>query len=476
MLCGATFENCRSCHSFHIHYLFSRDGAPSLRLNLGGCSPVISNNSIRICQSKEEMQCKLVVIGARPRASPAYAVTFKEDSNSYNKEQTNPITSSDENILTAQHPLSHLWPKPPSVFRIASPREQVDPMKTSLFVPKQNVERNLSSQKQISPKEAGTPEPRDVVHSPMEINRPSTSSDSRVLIRHSPFGVNQSHLRQVPGSTNWGLDRNTLPTYGNGSQFGTSNVKVIAEGTAQVTSPMPIVVQVASPREVVRQNSPSVAISQGPESKRRRLSSSSSRDSNQLTASQGIGIGSPKAESSPGKEVLSSSYGESDSAPSSAEKSSGSDQNSQADLFRNVITQGPMIVGISSFATSRSVGFNNDRKNQEDNRNTSDTGSHVITKGKQDNVSRTTESNLIPRMIVDDDDDDDDDSDNVATEMFDPRLINDRKLSKWSNANVVAFLKETDCKGHSPVFEREVISIHHSISLSRSLFSKACTF
>ena len=73
---GRTLRNCANCDNLEIHNLFSRsDEDLLLKLNLGGFSPVVFNNIFKTCESKgSDFECRLVILGARPRSSPAYAI------------------------------------------------------------------------------------------------------------------------------------------------------------------------------------------------------------------------------------------------------------------------------------------------------------------------------------------------------------------------------------------------------------------
>ena len=68
-------ENCSKCGNLQIHSLFTKNNEnSSLRLNLGGFSPVLLHNIFKTCESKgSDIECRLVILGARPRSSPAYA-------------------------------------------------------------------------------------------------------------------------------------------------------------------------------------------------------------------------------------------------------------------------------------------------------------------------------------------------------------------------------------------------------------------
>ena len=73
---GKTLEHCPSCGSLQIHSLFAENEEDfALRLNLGGCSPVLCHNVFKTCESKgDDIDCRLVILGARPRSSAAHAV------------------------------------------------------------------------------------------------------------------------------------------------------------------------------------------------------------------------------------------------------------------------------------------------------------------------------------------------------------------------------------------------------------------
>jgi len=73
---GKTLEHCANCGSLQIHSLFAENEEDSaLRLNLGGFSPVLCHNVFKTCESKgDDIDCRLVILGARPRSSPAHAV------------------------------------------------------------------------------------------------------------------------------------------------------------------------------------------------------------------------------------------------------------------------------------------------------------------------------------------------------------------------------------------------------------------
>lgn len=79
---GRTLENCSNCGNLQVHNRFLEDNRDVLlRLNLGGFSPVIVNNVFKTCESKgRDFDCRLVILGARPRSSAAYAVISDQNS------------------------------------------------------------------------------------------------------------------------------------------------------------------------------------------------------------------------------------------------------------------------------------------------------------------------------------------------------------------------------------------------------------
>ena len=89
---------------FQVHNLFSRtENELFIKLRLGGFAQAVSNNIIKTCESKgKETRCQMVGICNLPRSSPAYAILHGDESLDLGRCENLKIASPNEKITYRQ--------------------------------------------------------------------------------------------------------------------------------------------------------------------------------------------------------------------------------------------------------------------------------------------------------------------------------------------------------------------------------------
>ena len=238
---------CSKCENLQIHSLFSKhEENSSLRLNLGGFSPVLFHNVFKTCESKgNDIECRLVILGARPRSSPAYAVSNEHTTACSAFCQDCHYQSPNSHHRSSHPELSYSDHQPrdyhPSIYKVSSDASEYQrdrPNAVSLYSPSQasslvdtpddysssapstrqhSNESNARIKKLTSPSSQNTavsvvcsivkPTPNETVR---EINSSTPRNGGLIFKRSSPptagVGIFSCEPKKYPISSHWEIE------------------------------------------------------------------------------------------------------------------------------------------------------------------------------------------------------------------------------------------------------------------------------